>query len=157
MPNPPVPPNISRTTILVNERLPKDLANIVLGYFISTKRSWEFIYTSGEYETCMGIDYLYFDISLYGACRSNHMELVNLLIPKLVKSESFHEFWNFGLYGACRGGHMELAQLMISKGANDWNGGLLNACHNNHMELVQLMISRGATRCGCRRPIYKHR
>ena len=50
---------------------------------------------------------------LYGACKGDHRNLVNLMIEKGANN------WNLGLKGACYGGHSDLVNLMIEKGADN--------------------------------------
>ena len=84
---------------------------------------------------------LNFNYILYGACKGNHKELVELIIKKRIRGSITIDF-NFGLEGACKEGHKEMVEYMILHGANDFYYGLEGACKGGNKELVLLMIKR---------------
>ena len=64
-----------------------------------------------------GVDLEY---GLYGACKSGHMNIINLMIEKGASD------WNWGLSNACQGSDIDIVKFLIEKGATEcWN------CHKS--------------------------
>ena len=61
------------------------------------------------------------DYGLYYAAKGGHMNIIQFLIEKAYKNNSFFIDCNWGLSGAAKGGHMNIIDFFIEKGANAWN------------------------------------
>lgn len=156
---------MSATVSLVSARLPHCLSAIVIDYFGRSVDSF-IMAKFGQYEDCEKIptDNEPRNTILQGACKGGHIDIVNLVLPRIndckwalphacfggninivnILIAKGADGWNSGLIGACQGGHLGIAEMMITYGANFWNWGLAHACFGGHIDIVHLMIAHGA-------------
>lgn len=157
--------DLIRTTRLVRNHIPTNIANIVIEYFRAKTRSAMEIAQCGEYETCINLckDYTDRMDMLEGVCSGNHMELLLLVCPinlgewnhvlscaciesnvefvKLALSRGA-KFDDSNVYYPCLNGCVEIVDLLVSNNITNWRNGLYGACRGNQIELVKLMISK---------------
>jgi hypothetical protein len=87
------------------------------------------------------------DAGLFGACKGNHIEMVNFIVSKCADINNL-DWCNRAFYGACLSGNPRMIQFVINMCGSDgpnWNEGLYAACKTGNLALCKQMLQSGAT------------
>lgn len=104
-------PILLHTFILINEWLPKDLANLVVMYFQTKDRSAYQIGIAGEYETCSQLPKVCWKNALQGAYRKGYMQIIEMFIERECVSDYFC------FQSACQSGDIKVVDYAIKRNA----------------------------------------
>lgn len=125
--------DIDRVKLLIKQGENKEWNNSGVAYSYRD----EYGYTHQPMHTCS-----IYDWGLHEACKTNHMELIELMIEKVEKVEIKCMSWSLALEGACVGGYQNIIDLILNKLKKyqisiNWDSVLLGSCKGGHSHLVK--------------------
>jgi ankyrin repeat protein len=160
---------MAQTTALLAQYLPNDLCGIIISFF-GDRQSDADVARYGLWEDCQNITNLYH--GLYGACRSGHIPIVELMINMgandfdgglaiaslyrqtavaelmIRKKKTITMGWTSNMlpfYYAGFSGSRSIVKLLIRNGMFNISATLVGACHAGRLSMVKFAIRRGAT------------